>query len=131
MIDPFDYKEPSCATCGGKDFYYPNPDAPKGRIPVSRIIEKLDQLGEMPLPPYIHEKLKEQDRYQTVYAKIEGSAAAPTAGLHFTDELMAKIKEKGIKCEYGRLNKGGMEIENENENWYGKWEGKMRIENGD
>jgi len=58
--------------------------------------EILDKLGEMPLPPYIHEKLKDKDRYQTVYAKEIGSAAAPTAGLHFTKELMEKIKEKGI-----------------------------------
>jgi len=59
--------------------------------------EILDELGEMPLPPYIHEKLKDKDRYQTVYAKNLGSAAAPTAGLHFTNELLDKIKEKGIK----------------------------------
>lgn len=58
--------------------------------------EVLDKLGEMPLPPYIHEKLKDKDRYQTVYAKNIGSAAAPTAGLHFTEELLEKIKEKGI-----------------------------------
>lgn len=56
----------------------------------------LDALGEMPLPPYIHEKLQDRDRYQTVYAKQDGSAAAPTAGLHFTPELMARIREKGI-----------------------------------
>lgn len=59
--------------------------------------EILDQLGTMPLPPYIKEKLTDQNRYQTVYAKIEGSAAAPTAGLHFTDEIIAKIQAKGIK----------------------------------
>ena len=58
--------------------------------------EILDQIGLMPLPPYIHEELKEKDRYQTVYAKYEGSAAAPTAGLHFTDELLEKLEEKGI-----------------------------------
>ncbi len=58
--------------------------------------EILDQLGEMPLPPYIHEKLKDQGRYQTVYAKQEGSAAAPTAGLHFTPELLRRIKDKGV-----------------------------------
>ena len=56
----------------------------------------LDELGEMPLPPYIHEKLEDRERYQTVYAKSQGSAAAPTAGLHFTPELMEKIREKGI-----------------------------------
>ncbi|MBQ1812655.1 MAG: tRNA preQ1(34) S-adenosylmethionine ribosyltransferase-isomerase QueA [Bacilli bacterium] len=61
------------------------------------LMEILDELGEMPLPPYIHEKLKDKDRYQTVYAKNVGSAAAPTAGLHFTNELLEKIKEKGIK----------------------------------
>ena len=58
--------------------------------------EVLDRLGEMPLPPYIHEKLKDASRYQTVYAKQEGSAAAPTAGLHFTPELLGRIREKGI-----------------------------------
>lgn len=60
-------------------------------------LEVLDALGEMPLPPYIHEKLKDKNRYQTVYAKEVGSAAAPTAGLHFTDELLKRIKEKGIE----------------------------------
>ena len=58
--------------------------------------EVLDRLGEMPLPPYIHEKLADANRYQTVYAKQEGSAAAPTAGLHFTPELLERIKAKGI-----------------------------------
>ena len=58
--------------------------------------EILDRLGEMPLPPYIHEKLKDRDRYQTVYAKQDGSAAAPTAGLHFTPELLDRIRQKGI-----------------------------------
>ena len=58
--------------------------------------ELLDRLGEMPLPPYIHEKLEDPEKYQTVYAKQEGSAAAPTAGLHFTEELLEKIREKGI-----------------------------------
>ena len=60
-------------------------------------LEILDQIGAMPLPPYIHEKLKDQGRYQTVYAKNLGSAAAPTAGLHFTPELLKKIEEKGVK----------------------------------
>ncbi|MCD8027663.1 MAG: tRNA preQ1(34) S-adenosylmethionine ribosyltransferase-isomerase QueA [Erysipelotrichaceae bacterium] len=59
--------------------------------------EILDKLGTMPLPPYIKEKLEDQDRYQTVYAKVEGSAAAPTAGLHFTDEIIEKIKDKGVE----------------------------------
>ncbi len=59
-------------------------------------LEILDKLGEMPLPPYIHEKLNDKSRYQTVYAKINGSAAAPTAGFHFTEELLTKIKEKEI-----------------------------------
>ena len=68
--------------------------------------EILDELGEMPLPPYIHEKLKDKDRDQTVYAKNIGSAAAPTAGLHFTKELMNKIKEKGIRIEYITLHVG-------------------------
>lgn len=61
------------------------------------LIEILEHLGSMPLPPYIHEKLKEKDRYQTVYAKEYGSAAAPTAGLHFTEELLKEITDKGIK----------------------------------
>ena len=68
--------------------------------------EVLDKLGEMPLPPYIHEKLVDKDRYQTVYAKEIGSAAAPTAGLHFTNELLEKIKEKGVKIEYITLHVG-------------------------
>ena len=59
--------------------------------------EILDKLGTMPLPPYIKEKLNDPDRYQTVYAKIEGSAAAPTAGLHFTDEIIEKVKAKGVE----------------------------------
>ena len=58
--------------------------------------EILDEIGMMPLPPYIHEELKQKDRYQTVYAKHNGSAAAPTAGLHFTEELLEKIQQKGI-----------------------------------
>lgn len=70
------------------------------------LYEILDELGEMPLPPYIHEKLKDKDRYQTVYAKNIGSAAAPTAGLHFTEELLTKIKNKGIKIEYITLHVG-------------------------
>ena len=68
--------------------------------------EILDELGEMPLPPYIHEKLEDKDRYQTVYAKNIGSAAAPTAGLHFTKELLQKIIEKVIKVEYITLHVG-------------------------
>ena len=68
--------------------------------------EILDQIGLMPLPPYIHEKLKEKDRYQTVYAKYEGSSAAPTAGLHFTDELLEKIKQKGIEIANVTLHVG-------------------------
>ena len=58
--------------------------------------EILDQLGEIPLPPYIHEKLNDPERYQTVYSKVEGSAAAPTAGLHFTEEIFKKLEEKGV-----------------------------------
>lgn len=70
------------------------------------LLEILDRLGEMPLPPYIHEKLEDKNRYQTVYAKEEGSAAAPTAGLHFTKELLEKIKEKGIDIEEVTLHVG-------------------------
>lgn len=68
--------------------------------------EILDQIGLMPLPPYIHEELKDNDRYQTVYAKYEGSAAAPTAGLHFTDELLEKIEKKGVKIANVTLHVG-------------------------
>lgn len=68
--------------------------------------ELLDKLGTMPLPPYIREQLSDQDRYQTVYAKNIGSAAAPTAGLHFTKELMQKIKDKGIDICYVTLHVG-------------------------
>ena len=68
--------------------------------------EILDRIGLMPLPPYIKERLKEKDRYQTVYAKYEGSAAAPTAGLHFTDELLEKIKEKGVEIANVTLHVG-------------------------
>ena len=68
--------------------------------------EVLDRLGEMPLPPYITHKLADRDRYQTVYAKYEGSAAAPTAGLHFTRELLERIPEKGVKIAYVTLHVG-------------------------
>ena len=68
--------------------------------------EVLDKLGEMPLPPYITHKLKDKNRYQTVYAKYEGSAAAPTAGLHFTRELLQQIADKGIKIAYVTLHVG-------------------------
>lgn len=59
--------------------------------------DRLSEVGQMPLPPYIHEKLKNKERYQTVYSKVEGSSAAPTAGLHFTKELLTKIKDKGVE----------------------------------
>ena len=68
--------------------------------------EILDKLGEMPLPPYIREKLDDQDRYQTVYAKERGSAAAPTAGLHFTEQLLAAIKDKGVEVVFVTLHVG-------------------------
>ena len=69
-------------------------------------LEVLESLGEMPLPPYINEKLEDRDRYQTVYAKENGSAAAPTAGLHFTEELLSKIEAKGVKLVYLTLHVG-------------------------
>lgn len=69
-------------------------------------LEVLESLGEMPLPPYIHEKLKDRERYQTVYAKENGSAAAPTAGLHFTKELLAHIEAKGVQLVYLTLHVG-------------------------
>ena len=69
-------------------------------------LEVLESLGEMPLPPYIHEKLADRERYQTVYAKENGSAAAPTAGLHFTKELLAQIESKGVKLVYLTLHVG-------------------------
>lgn len=68
--------------------------------------EVLDELGNMPLPPYITERLEERERYQTVYSKHNGSAAAPTAGLHFTDELLEKIKEKGVDLAFVTLHVG-------------------------
>lgn len=68
--------------------------------------EILDKIGLMPLPPYIHESLKDKDRYQTVYAKYNGSAAAPTAGLHFTDELLKEIEAKGVKIANVTLHVG-------------------------
>ncbi len=66
----------------------------------------LDELGEMPLPPYIYEKLEDKDRYQTVYAKNDGSSAAPTAGLHFTDNVLKKLEEKGVKIARLTLHVG-------------------------
>ena len=69
-------------------------------------LEVLESLGEMPLPPYIHEKLDDPERYQTVYAKENGSAAAPTAGLHFTQDLLEKIEAKGVKLVYLTLHVG-------------------------
>lgn len=68
--------------------------------------ERLDELGEMPLPPYIKERLDDPDRYQTVYAKESGSAAAPTAGLHFTDDLLNKIEQKGVHIAFITLHVG-------------------------
>lgn len=70
------------------------------------LYEVLDELGEMPLPPYIKEQLADKDRYQTVYAKEQGSAAAPTAGLHFTEELLAEIKKMGVHLAYITLHVG-------------------------
>ena len=69
-------------------------------------LEALSKIGEMPIPPYIHEKLEDQERYQTVYSKHVGSAAAPTAGLHFTKELLEKIKNKGVNIKYVTLHVG-------------------------
>ncbi|MDN6291554.1 MAG: tRNA preQ1(34) S-adenosylmethionine ribosyltransferase-isomerase QueA [Tetragenococcus halophilus] len=69
-------------------------------------LENLETLGEMPLPPYIKEKLDDPERYQTVYAKENGSAAAPTAGLHFTQELLEKIQQKGVELVYLTLHVG-------------------------
>ena len=69
-------------------------------------LEVLERLGEMPLPPYIREKLRDRDRYQTVYAKINGSAAAPTAGLHFTEELLAEIRQRGVEIGTVTLHVG-------------------------
>ena len=70
------------------------------------LLEILDKLGTMPLPPYIHEKLQDKDRYQTIYAKNTGSVAAPTAGLHFTKEMLKKIEEMGVKIGYVTLHVG-------------------------
>lgn len=68
--------------------------------------EILTEIGTMPLPPYIKEKLEDQERYQTVYARTTGSSAAPTAGLHFTDELLEKLRQKGVQIEYVLLHVG-------------------------
>lgn len=68
--------------------------------------EELDRIGEVPLPPYIHERLEDDEEYQTIYSKIKGSSAAPTAGLHFTDELMKKIRDKGVQIEEVTLQVG-------------------------
>ena len=70
------------------------------------LMEILDELGAMPLPPYIHEKLEDKDRYQTVYAESYGSAAAPTAGLHFTEELLSEIKDMGVEIVHVTLHVG-------------------------
>ena len=69
-------------------------------------VENLEEVGQMPLPPYIHEKLKDKERYQTVYSKELGSAAAPTAGLHFTKDMLKKLKEKGVNEAYVTLHVG-------------------------
>ena len=69
-------------------------------------LEVLEHLGKMPLPPYIREELQDRERYQTVYSKVNGSAAAPTAGLHFTPELLGRIQEKGVKLGYVTLHVG-------------------------
>jgi len=73
---------------------------------VGIFLEVLERLGKMPLPPYIHEELVDAERYQTVYSKVAGSAAAPTAGLHFTQELLSEIKSKGVEIEYVTLHVG-------------------------
>lgn len=78
----------------------------KFRYDATNIFEVLDKVGEMPLPHYITEKLEDKERYQTVYSKELGSAAAPTAGLHFTDEILTKIQEKGVKIGYVTLHVG-------------------------
>ena len=70
------------------------------------LTERLKKIGEVPLPPYIHEKLDDAERYQTVYSKLDGSVAAPTAGLHFTDELLDKFKEKGVNICFLTLHVG-------------------------
>lgn len=72
----------------------------------SNFFEALDRIGQMPLPPYIHEKLEDKERYQTVYSNELGSAAAPTAGLHFTKELLEKIRQKGVNIGYVTLHVG-------------------------
>lgn len=69
-------------------------------------LEVLERLGTMPLPPYIHEQLEDAERYQTIYSRVSGSAAAPTAGLHFTDELMRDIRRRGVKVAYVTLHVG-------------------------
>jgi len=75
-------------------------------IPKTEFFADLEEIGQMPLPPYIKEKLEDRERYQTVYSKELGSAAAPTAGLHFTDEILQKIKQKGVKIAFVTLHVG-------------------------
>ena len=82
-------------------------DGPRRLVQFDQPVEKyLEQCGHMPLPPYIHEKLEDPERYQTVYSKIPGSAAAPTAGLHFTPELMSRLQELGVEFAHVTLHVG-------------------------
>ena len=77
------------------------------RFDFSGVFEEiLEEIGTMPLPPYIKEKLENQERYQTVYSKVKGSSAAPTAGLHFTDEILERLRQKGVQTEYVLLHVG-------------------------
>ena len=92
---------------GGDYFDARNAILKYNEVDSSEIFEEiLDQLGEMPLPPYITHKLQDKNRYQTVYAKHEGSAAAPTAGLHFTEELLQQVKEMGVNIAHVTLHVG-------------------------
>ena len=73
---------------------------------MSAVRQRIDELGRMPLPPYIHETLEDPERYQTVYARIRGSAAAPTAGLHFTPGLLAQLRQQGVRVGFVTLHVG-------------------------
>src|SRR5260370_30046278 len=77
-----------------------------GRASVSMVRQAIERVGYMPLPPYIHEKLADPDRYQTVYARINGSAAAPTAGLHFTPRLLEQLRQLGVRVGFVTLHVG-------------------------
>ncbi|GCE26587.1 S-adenosylmethionine:tRNA ribosyltransferase-isomerase [Dictyobacter alpinus] len=95
---------------GGRIVHFQVPDQetsnPGDPYNVLTVRQRIDEIGRMPLPPYIHETLEDQERYQTVYARIQGSAAAPTAGLHFTPELLERLRQQGVRTGFVTLHVG-------------------------